>query len=74
MNPLSFNRNETCSLHDIAKTNAQLVKAGTLDKTGGTITNGQSTELATLDTQEDKKKHKKQHNMCWTPLHASKHK
>ena len=31
-------------------------------------------KLATLDTQDEENKTKTQHNMCWTPLYASKHK
>ena len=32
-------------------------------------------KMATQGTQDkDKKKKKTQHNMCWTPLYANKHK
>jgi hypothetical protein len=31
-------------------------------------------KLATLDTQDEENKTKTQHNMCWTPLYANKHK
>jgi major membrane immunogen (membrane-anchored lipoprotein) len=61
MDAWSFNRNETCSLHAIAKTNAHLVKTGTLDKTEGTITNGQSRETG---TQEDQNNYKKTNTIC----------
>jgi hypothetical protein len=30
-------------------------------------------KLATLVTQDEDKQTKTQHNMCWTPLHAKKH-
>jgi hypothetical protein len=55
MDALSFNRNETCSLHDIGKTNAHLVKTGTLDKTKRQSRMDNPEKLATLATQEDKK-------------------
>ena len=31
-------------------------------------------KLGTLDTKKKKNKTKTQHNMCWTPLCANKHK
>jgi len=30
--------------------------------------------LATQGTQDEEKQNKTQHNMCWTPLGANKHK
>jgi hypothetical protein len=31
-------------------------------------------KLATYGTQDEENKHKKQHNMCLTPIYANKHK
>jgi hypothetical protein len=42
-----------------------------LENTEGAIKNGQSIET---DNKTKKNKAKTQHNMCWTPLCASKHK
>ena len=31
-------------------------------------------KLSTQGTQDEEKQNKNQHNMCWTPLYANKHK
>ena len=65
MDAWSFNRNETCSLHDITKRNAHLVKTGTLDKTEGTTTNGQSRETGNIGhTRRPHKKTQKNNTIC----------
>jgi hypothetical protein len=47
----------------------------TLENTEGAIKNGQSRETGNIDGNKTKKsKAKTQHNMCWTPLYANKHK
>jgi len=43
----------------------------TLENTEGPIKNGQSRETV---NKTKKNKIKTQHNMCWTPLYANKHK
>jgi len=45
----------------------------TLENTEGTITNGQSREAGNI-VYTRRRKTKTQHNMCWTPLYANKHK
>jgi hypothetical protein len=40
----------------------------------GAMKNGQSTETGNRVHKTKKNKTKTQHNMCWTPLCASKHK
>ena len=42
-----------------------------LENIDGTIKNGQSRETV---NKTKKNKTKTQHNMCWTPLYANKHK
>ena len=46
----------------------------TLENTEGAIKKENPKKLATQGTQADEKQHKTQHNMCWTPLYAIKHK
>ena len=46
-----------------------------LENTEGAIQNGQSRETGNIRLHKTKKnKAKRQHNMCWTPLYANKHK
>ena len=51
----------------------------TMDNQQGAINNGQSRETgnvwySTQDTRRRQSKQKQQHDMCWTPLCANKHK
>ena len=43
------------------------------EKTEGAIKNGQCRETGNID-EEKQNKNTTQHNMCWTPLYANKHK
>jgi hypothetical protein len=45
----------------------------TLENTEGAITNGQSRETCNIGYTR-RRQTKTQHNMCWTPLYANKHK
>jgi hypothetical protein len=46
-----------------------------LEKTEGTIKNGQSRKTGNIEhTRRKEAKQKTQHNMCWSPLYANKHK
>ena len=45
----------------------------TLENTEGAVKNGQSRETDNIGYKR-RRKTKQEHNMCWTPLYASKHK
>jgi hypothetical protein len=42
--------------------------------TEGAIKIDNPEKLVTYGTQDEEKENRAQHNMCWTPLYASKHK
>jgi hypothetical protein len=44
-----------------------------LENTEGAIKKGKSIETGNID-EEKQNKNTTQHNMCWTPLYANKHK
>ena len=46
----------------------------TLENTEGAIKMDIPAKLGTYGTQDEDKKTKTQHNICWTPLYAIKHK